>query len=472
MAHALMRAASRLFSTPWAAPDGLHMSVEAARKSACATTLAMLLVAGCGSSPEAQLRKTLASQTTGVIHLPPGEIEISSELTLAPGAHDLEIVGEETRLKAADSFKGRAVLVLENVERIHLHDFMLDGNRGKLAKPLEMAPPENAFRVWYRNNGILANKVAGVEIERLELSDVVNFPILVSQSSHVRIAGVTIDNSGSKNARGRNNLSGGILLEEGTTDFEVRGSVFRNILGNALWTHSNFRAPRQQDGVFTGNKFDSIGRDAVQVGHATRVRVDGNTGVNIGYPVDIVDIENQGTPVAIDTAGNVDNSTYARNEFKEINGQCIDLDGFHDGIVEKNICTNSKGVDAYPFGGSAIVMNNTHPDTHSSDIEISGNLIEGSKFGGLFLMGSRNRVIDNVFRGLNLAHGDEPEMLASGIYLSRGVARLEETTGNVIQGNRISGHGMKSRCITFGPGVVRTANTLENNSCSDDVPAR
>ncbi|MGH9648024.1 MAG: right-handed parallel beta-helix repeat-containing protein, partial [Bryobacteraceae bacterium] len=322
------------------------------------------------------------------------------------------------------------------------------------------------------NNGVLANKIASLEIEQLELSDVVNFPILISQSSHVRIAGVTIDDSGSKDTHGRNNLSGGILLEEGTTDFEVRGSTFRNILGNALWTHSNYRAPRQRDGVFTGNKFDTIGRDAIQVGHATRVRVNGNTGVNVGYPIDIVDIENQGTPVAIDTAGNVDNSTYARNDFKEINGQCIDLDGFHDGTVQKNTCTNSKSVDAYPFGAFAIAMNNTHPDAHSSNIEISGNVIEGSKFGGLFLMGSRNRVIDNVFLGLNLSHGDEPEMLASGIYLSRGLARLEETAGNVIRGNRIVGYKMKTRCIVFGPGVVRTANTLENNSCSDDVPAR
>jgi len=434
--------------------------------------LAALFLTGCSQSPEAQLRKTVASQTTGVIHLPPGEIEISSELTLAPGAHDLEIAGSGTRLKAADNFKGRAILVLENAERIHLHDFMLDGNRGKLAKPLEMAPPENAFRVWYPNNGVLANKVAGLEIERLELSLVVNFPILISQSSKVRISKVTIDSSGSKNTRGRNNLSGGILLEEGTTDFEVRDSVFRNILGNALWTHSNFHAPRQEGGVFASNKFDTIGRDAIQVGHAARVEVEGNSGINIGYPIDVVDIENQGTPVAIDTAGNVDNSSYARNEFKEVNGQCIDLDGFHDGIVEKNVCTNSKGVEAYPYGGSAIVMNNTHPDTHSSNIEIRGNIIEGSKFGGLFLMGSRNRVIDNVFLGLNLAHGDEPEILTSGIYLGRGVARPEETTGNVIRGNRIFGYKMKTRCIAFGPGVSHQANTLESNTCSDDPAPR
>jgi len=436
-----------------------------------AIVLAALLLAGCGSS-EARLRKTLATQTTGVIRLPRGEVEISSELTLAPGAHDLEIVGNETRLKAADNFKGRAILVLENVERIHLHYLEIDGNRQKLAKPLEMAPPENVFRVWYPDNGLLVNSVSGLQIERLHLSDIVNFPILVSQSSKVRVWGSTVENSGSRNARGRNNLSGGILFEEGSSTFEVTASTFHGILGNALWTHSLFRAPRQQDGSFTSNSFDTIGRDAIQVGHATRVRVQGNTGVNIGFPVDAVDIENQGVPIGIDTAGNVDRSEYIGNTFDEIDGQCIDLDGFHDGSVRDNRCTNRKTAADYPFGSFAMAMNNTHPDTHSSNIEISGNVVEGSKFGGLFVMGSGNRVLDNVFLGLNLARGDEPEILTSGVYLGRGVARLEETTGNVIRGNRIMGYKMKARCIVFGPGVSRTANTVENNTCSDDPPGR
>ena len=124
---------------------------------------------------------------------------------------------------------------------------------------------------------------------------------------------------------------------------------FAEILGNALWTHSNFRAPRQQDGVFAGNKFDTIGRDALQLGHATRVRIEQNTGVNIGYPFDAVDVENQGTPIAIDTAGNVDHSEYTGNTFEEINGQCIDLDGFHDGAVRGNRCTNRKTAADYPY---------------------------------------------------------------------------------------------------------------------------
>lgn len=447
--------------------------------------LAVLVLTGCGPSPEARLRATLASQTTGKILLPPGTIEVSSEFTLAPGAHDLEIVGNQTRLKAADNFRGRAVLVIEDAERIRLHDFAIDGNRGKLAKPLEMAPPENVFRVWYPDNGILANKVAGLEIERLSIINVVNFPILVSQSSRIRILSSTISDSGSNNALGRNNLSGGVLIEEGSSDFEVRDSTFSRIRGNGLWTHSLFRAPRQQDGVFAGNKFDTIGRDALQLGHATRVRIEHNTGVNIGYPADAVDLEHQGIPIAIDTAGNVDHSAYVGNTFDEVDGQCINLDGFHDGAVRDNRCTNRKGAADYPYGSFGMAMNNANPDAHSSNIEILNNVIEGSKFGGLFLIGSDNRVIGNRFVNLNMAgcnesaqqypciyKTDEPHMLESGIYLGPGASRPEPVRGNVIRDNEISGHKMKTRCIVFGPGVSRAGNTIEKNICSDLDPAR
>ena len=455
-------------------------------QGAVAIVLASLCLTGCGGgSPEARLRAILASQTTGKILLPAGLIGVSSELTLAPGAHDLEIAGAGTRLKAADNFKGRGVLVLENAERIHLHDFEIDGNRDKLAKPLEMAPSENVFRVWYPDNGVLANKVAGLEIERLRFTSVVNFPILISQSSNVRIAAVTIEDSGSRNARGRNNLSGGILIEEGSSNFEVRDSSFHGILGNGLWTHSLFRAPRQKDGVFARNKFDTIGRDALQLGHATRVRIEQNTGVRIGFPFEAVDLENQGIPIAIDTAGNVDHSEYVGNTFEEVDGQCINLDGFHDGAVRDNRCTNRKTAADYPYGSFGMAMNNAHPDAHSNNVEISHNVIDGSKFGGLFLMGGGNRVIGNRFVNLNLAgcnesvkqfpclyKADEPEMLESGIYLSPGASRPEPVRGNVIRDNEISGHRMKSRCLKFGPGVSPSANTLDGNKCFDDAPAR
>lgn len=432
------------------------------------------------------MRVLLAKQKTGVIHLPAGVITISTELVLAPGAHDLEIVGSGTLLKAADGFHGRALLVVDGARNLRLREFSVDGGRDtNFGAPLEMAPPENAFRVWYADNGLLFDHVEGLEIVDMRFANVKNFPILVSRSSGVKITGATVEDSGSLNARRRNNLSGGILIEEGSTRFEVRDSVFRRIAGNALWTHSLFTSPRLQDGVFAGNRFDTIGRDAIQVGHATRVRVEDNVGTRVGFPVDLIDAENGGTPVAIDTAGNVDASVYQRNRFDEVNGKCFDLDGFHDGAVRRNECVNRKRPEDYPFGHFGIVMNNTNPSAHSQNIEISENLIDGMKYGGLFLMGSGHRVIGNRFVHLNTAgchenaakftciyKRDEPKMLESGIYLGRGVARTEQTRGNVIRDNVIGGHKMGQRCIAAGPGVSLEANEVGPNDCSDFDAAR
>ncbi|HXP86604.1 MAG TPA: hypothetical protein VN841_17880 [Bryobacteraceae bacterium] len=444
--------------------------------------LLTMALGGCGGTPEQRLRRALASTVTGHLQVPAGTVEISSELTLAPGAHDLEIAGAGTLLKAAAGFSGRALLVIDGARNIRLHDFRIDGNRGALARPLDMAPPENAFRVWYPLNGILADRVEGLDVSAIQLANVVNFAVLVSRSSGIRIRNLTVEDSGSRSPQGRNNLSGGILIEEGSKDFEVRECMFTRIAGNGLWTHSLRTSPRLSDGVFAKNHFDTIGRDALEAAHVTRMRVEDNTGSNIGYPVELVDAEHGGTPVAIDTAGNVDHSEYARNSFEEVNGKCIDLDGFHDGAVRENRCLNRKRAEDYLFGHFGIVMNNTDPDVRSEKIEITGNVIDGAKFGGLFVMGSGHTITGNQFVHLDLAgcnesaarfgciyKADEPAMLQTGIYLGRGVARLEETRGNVIRDNRISGHKMRTRCVAAGPGVSLAANTLERNRCEDDL---
>jgi hypothetical protein len=44
--------------------------------------------------------------------------------------------------------------------------------------------------------------------------------------------------------------------------------------------------------------------------------------------------------------------------------------------------------------------------------------------------------------------------------------------GNVIRGNTISGHKMRTRCITAGPGVALATNKVSDNVCIDaDNPA-
>ncbi len=442
---------------------------------------ALILVSCSPVPPEVSVREALAKQSMGVIRLPSGDIVLTTPLRLPVGGRDLEVRGSDsTRIVAGPGFQGKALIIVENARNVTLAGFEVVGNRDAVAKPLELAPPENAFRVWYENNGILADQVEGLTLEQVTFRQVGSFPILVSRSSGVHIRDVNVFDSGSVDAKGKNNATGGILLEEGTSDFEVRNSTFRNIRGNALWTHSLLTSPQLQDGVFSSNKFERIGRDAIQVGHAKRVKVEDNTGREIGYPFEIVDVEHGGTPVAIDTAGDVEGTQYTRNEFDEINGKCMDLDGFHDGVIADNSCVNRGKATDYPHGHFGIVMNNTNANAHSNHIQLTGNLIDGAKYGGLFLMGSDNTIANNRFQNVNLAlcnesskdcvyKADEPNMLQSGIYIGSGVARKEEAKGNVIRGNTVTGHKMSARCVMAGPGVSLAANTIQNNTCRDTV---
>ncbi|MGH9660170.1 MAG: right-handed parallel beta-helix repeat-containing protein, partial [Bryobacteraceae bacterium] len=310
------------------------------------------------------------------------------------------------------------------------------------------------------------------------IAEVAGFAVLVSASSRVRIEGTAIERSGSRNAAGRNNATGGVLLEEGTTDFHVLGSRFRLLRGNGVWTHSLYRSPRNARGWIARNEFDTLARDAIQVGHATEVRVEDNRGRRIGYPLEDVDVEGRAIPVAIDTAGNTDRSVYARNHFEEINGKCIDLDGFHHGEVRGNTCVNRGGPEAYPQGGYAIVMNNSNPDMQSEGIVIAENEIDGAQFGGVFVIGSGNRVERNRMRRLNLARCNEeaarfgcfhapgePDMLRVGIYLGRGAERPAPARANIVAGNEVSGFKMDTRCLGVAPGVRREDNTVERNRC-------
>ena len=167
-----------------------------------------------------------------------------------------------------------------------------------------------------------------------------------------------------------------------------------NVRGNGIWTHSLYTSARNARGRIAGNEFAMIARDAIQVGHATEVRVENNRGRMIGYPAEEVDLESQAFPVAVDTAGNVDASVYRNNQFEEIDGKCFDLDGFHDGEVSGNSCLNEDDdLKSYPYGNFGIIMNNSNPDMQSRNIRITGNTIDGFLFGGIFLIGSGHTVM-------------------------------------------------------------------------------
>jgi hypothetical protein len=313
--------------------------------------LCMLPLAGCGS-------RDLTIPTTGEFRLPGGIVELHHEVALPSGAHDLEISGAGTTIRAAKDFRGRAIFTTKGGARIRFHDFTIDGNRNALEQRRGLPGSDTPFRAFTANNGILIENGGDVAISAVNFRQIAGFSILVSGSKQVRIERVHIEDSGSRNAAGKNNTTGGILLEEGSSDFQVVECGLKNIRGNGIWTHSLYTSPRNAGGSIARNRFDGIARDAIQVGHATRIRVQYNGGSRIGFPESLVDA----IPVAIDTAGNVDRSVYVGNEFSEINGKCIDLDGFHDGEVTENKCVHQRN-----FG---IVMNNTNPDMQSKGVTI------------------------------------------------------------------------------------------------------
>ncbi len=420
---------------------------------------------------------------TGIIILPAGVVNVSSPFEIAATAHDLDIRGAPsgTTLRAAADFQGAAIFVAHSGQNLKFTGFTIDGNRDAIARAASLPPSDVTFARFTRNNGLLMENVTGLTVARVQFKNVAGFPILVSRSRRVRIEEVAIQDSGSQNARKRNNATGGILLEEGSTFFEVLHCDLKNIRGNGIWTHSLYSSPRNAKGTIKLNRFATIGRDAIQVGHATAVRVEQNDGVRIGYPADEVAIEDRAIPAAIDTAGNVDQCAYVNNHFEEINGKCMDLDGFHDGEIRDNRCVNSQTPDQYRFGNYGIVMNNSNPDMQSRNIQITGNTIDGALFGGIFVIGTGHRVSNNHLLRLNLAHcneaaavfgcyyaKDEPDMLRSGIYLGRGAERPDIAHDNVIENNEISGYKMSARCIAAAPGVSLAKNRVAKNECTDE----
>jgi hypothetical protein len=422
------------------------------------------------------------SRGTGVIVLPPGETHITKPLEIPKGSRKLTLQGDPrgSTLVMDTGFQGSAAIVLREAEDVTLNSFIIRGNRKSLDSDWYLPLNEAPFADYYSDNGIVVRKSAGVTIRDMVFREIRAFPVLVNASRNLQVDGVTIEDCGTLNRAGRNNTTGGILLEEGVEGFDVRYSTIRRITGNAIWTHSYSRSPRQADGRIRNNTIEGVGRDAIQVGHATRISVTGNEGRDLGFPAEWVDVENHGVAVALDTAGNVDHAVYAGNSFVDVNGQCIDLDGFHDGEVTSNSCMNTKALESYPALHFGVVFGNNDPGMEATGITVSRNRLDGFAYGAVFLIGRGNRVENNVFTRVNLAHcgstplsarcnyavAEQPDLLRTGIYLAANGGRASVNRNNIIRGNVIEGFGMSEHCIAAGPGVELSSNTVEGNRCA------
>ena len=274
---------------------------------------------------ELALRKALAAKT-GSVTLPAGEIEIAREIVMATDAHDLDIRGAGTTIKAAAAFRGRALLIFPAGKNIKIHDLALDGNRDAVGRMIGLAPSGTMYSRFMPNNGILAEGVTGLEIAQVKATDIAGFTILVNAGHNVRIHDVEITDSGGFNAQRRNNATGGILLEEGTADFAISRCLLGTIRGNGITLRSVAR------GRIFENEFRTLARDAIQAIEATAVAIENNNAAQLGFPIEEVD-----APGAI----------------------CMRLDAFTDGQVKDNTCSEAV-LGAVSIAGSHNTISGNH----------------------------------------------------------------------------------------------------------------
>jgi hypothetical protein len=380
-------------------------------------------------SPESALRRALLAKT-GTVVLPGGIVEITREIVLPADAHDLSVQGAETTIKAAAGFRGRALIVIPAGKNLKIANLSLDGNRGAFPQPVSPAPPAAVLSRVVAGNGILAEDVTGLEISQVNATGIPGFPIVVNAGHHIRIHDVEITESGTLDADGHNNGSGGILFEEGVTDFEILHALIGKVRGNGIWIRSA-TDPGAVPGVATAGRiaeceFAILGRAAIELNHATGITIENNIAHMIGFPGDEVLTGGTALPAAIATTGGADhasvkNSAIRNNDFGQLAGRCLSLDGFSDG-------------------------------------EVAGNQCSDGLFNAFLIRGTGNRITGNHLSGLNNARRDQPESLRAGIYLATGAS------GNTVEANDIAGYGMAQHCVG-GPGAA--ANKVAKNLCSD-----
>ena len=270
------------------------------------STLLLALSAFGADTPEMQLRKALARKT-GTVTLPAGTIELSRELVIAPDSHDLLVRAKGTTLKASTAFRGRALLVIAGGLNIRVEDLSLDGNRDAVGHMASLPPTGTMFSRVLANNGIIAEGVTGLDIARVKARNIGGFAVLVNGGLGAKLSEIEVTDSGGYNPQHRNNGTGGIAIEEGAADFEIRRCLIGGIRGSAITLRNVKR------GVVQENEMNVLARDAVTADHIANVTIRNNRSREIGYPT----AEFDGSAV------------------------CFRLSAATDNVLEANTCTET-----------------------------------------------------------------------------------------------------------------------------------
>lgn len=342
-------------------------------------------------TPEAALRRALVAKT-GTVTLPSGTIEISREILLPPDAHDLDIKGSGTTIRAADTFRGRALVAITGGRNIKLRDITLDGNREAVGHLGNLPPSGTMLSRFVADNGIVVEGVTGLEIGAVKAIHIAGFAILINASHTVQIHHVDITESGGFGPQRKNNATGGIAIEEDTTDFQVHGCLFGTLRGTGVTVRKSAR------GKIFENEFRAIARDAVHVNHGSGIAITNNHAEQIGIPVEEVDA---------------------------IGSLCMRLEEFQDGEVSGNTCSEAllgavtiSGARNKITGNHFTGLNISHRDTPgvylapgAKDVTVEGNEISGTGM-SLHCVGAAPDVNKSDFRAIKNDCSDEASVAA------------------------------------------------------------
>lgn len=442
----------------------------------------ILFLAGC-AGPADRLQREISRG--GAVTLPPEAVELKKPLVIPPGT-EVELTGTaDSVLHAAPEFQGQALILCRDCKRVKMRGFSVEGaESGPSQLPVE-APPENVARGRHFNsNGILIDNGEDVEISGVRFRGLPGYAVVGAGSRRVKVENVSVSGGGSRNLRGKSNGSGGIVFEDGSTGIEVRNSRFEKISGHGISTAARPTAQRNGNLVFENNEFNLTGRSAIHVGSSNRVRVLNNRIKFAGYPAEVVENEVGAASAAISSSGKVDEGVIRGNRIEEVNGYCFYLNGFHDGAVEGNECVNRGKPEEYPLGAYGIWFGNLSAEMRSQLNRVESNLIEGMRLGGVFLVGSGHKILNNRFLKLNMAQcpdqrarngcdlmPSEPGVVRAGVFIGDKAERPDPATGNVVEGNQISGYNMKANCVILADKVDAAANVVRGNTCLDVMAA-
>lgn len=205
-------------------------------------------------SDEQQVRARL-EKTTGVVELPAGVVEISAELVLPPGAHDLQIRGakEGTILRASARFQGSAVLVAIHIQGLQISHVTIEQAPGDAILIGEGTTNFEVSGCELRKlggSGIVVHGAQG-KITNNTVTGAARAAFLIGDASEIRVENNTAEGIGFGLETKKDEIPAAIATTGETVKSVFAGNHFSEINGNCI-SLAGFH-----DGEVRGNSCDN-----------------------------------------------------------------------------------------------------------------------------------------------------------------------------------------------------------------------